>query len=229
MRIPFTAFVTLWLPTLLLGSCSAHLFSSVHLPDRTRPVALIEVRGQPAILGATTAEGIVFLNEENATGPCRVHYFLGPDLVVDDGEIAKLGGVYYLADIALKTQAVSVMTRELTKADELVAIVLTGMDVLRIPVQLANDGHVEGYAIAWPGRELPRGTGIFRVRTGRNAGDLQFVGLASGLATLTVDGAKRRYIGFTGPARMREALATPKPLFPPRKIEYRPDGIIIIK
>ena len=229
MRIVFAALVTLLLPALLLNSCSAHLFSSVYFPDKTRPVALIEVRGQPAKLGATTSEGIVFLNDQNATGPCRVHYFLGPDLVVDDGEIAKLGGVYYVADIGLKTQAVPVMTRELTKDDEIVAIVLDGNDVVTIPLQLANDGYVEGYALAWPGRELPEGTGIFRVRTGRNAGDLQFVGLARGLATLTVDGTKRRYIGFTGPARMREALATPKPMFRPRRVEYRPDGITIIK
>ena len=213
-----------------LSSCSAWFFSSgLRHPDRSRPVVRIELRGHPAQLGATTTEGIVFLNADKATGPCRVHYFLGPDLIVEDGAVGELRGGYALAEIDLKSQAVPVLTREPVPEDELVAIVLSGADITRVSVQLANGAVASGYALEWPGVELPLGTGIFRVRTGRNAGDLQFVGLANGLATLTSAAESKRFITFTGPARMREALATPRPLFKPSRIKHRPDGISIRK
>ncbi len=212
-----------------LGSCSAHWFSGVRYPDRSRPVVLIELQGKSPRLGATTSEGIVFLNEDQASGTCRVHYFLGPDLLVESGVVSKLGGVYDVANIDLKTQAVPVLTRELTEEDRLVALLLVGRSVERLEVYLSDDDLAVGDALRWPGRELPAGTGIFRERTGRNSGDLQFVGLARGLATLTTNGKERRYITFTGPTRMREALATPKPMFGKRLIKHRPDGISISK
>jgi hypothetical protein len=217
-----------------LSSCSnLNWFFSLESnkqPDRSRPVARIELRGQPAQLGATTTEGIVFLNPDNAKGACRVHYFLGSDLIIEDGTVRELGGGYTAADIDLKTQAVSVLTRDPNHEDELVAIVLTGGDVTRIPVVLAKDEVADGYVLDWPEVDLPLGTGIFRVRIGRNAGDLQFVGLASGLATWKSDaGITKRYVTFTGPARMREVLAKPRPMFHPNRFKHRPDGISVRK
>ncbi len=215
----------------LLGSCSTHLFTGmlegVPSIDRSRPVALIEVRDQPAKLGATTNEGIVFLNASNAKGPCRVHYFLAGDLIVDDGEIIPFGGAYAIADIILKTQAVPVLTRELTAEDELVALVLEDRDVEYLDVTLSKHSAVSGYAIDWPDRDLPEGTGIFTYRSGAQAGELTFVGLASGMATLNQNGTTTKFITFTGPARMREALATPRPLYKKREVIHRPDGISI--
>lgn len=214
----------------MLSSCSGWLLSpGIPRPDQDRPVCLIELRDHPTALGASTTEGIVFLNEGGATGACRVHYFLGSALLVEDGVVSSLGGGYALAVIDLKTQDVSVLTRELTTEDELVALVFFGDDVERIDVKLASDSSVKGYALEWPGRNLPAGTGIFRIRTGRNFGDLQFVGLASGLATLTSGAGSTSYVTFTGPARMREAMATPKPMFKPYRVKHRPDGISVHK
>jgi hypothetical protein len=213
-----------------LSSCSAWWFSTgIVRPDQTRPVCRIELRNQPTKLGATTAEGIVFLNAEGATGACRVHYFLGSDMIIEDGVVGELGGGYALAQIDLKTQAVPVMTRELTADDELVALVMVGRSVERIDVELADDSIAAGYALRWPGRTMPAGTGIFVVRAGQNAGDLHFAGLANGLVTVTTATGSKRYITFTGPARMREAMATPKPMFKPHKIKHRPDGISVKK
>ncbi|MCB9869388.1 MAG: hypothetical protein H6836_03180 [Planctomycetes bacterium] len=214
---------------LLAGSsaCSVHLFSGVHEIDRSRPVARIEVRGQADKLGATTTEGVVFLSADGASGDCRVHYFLGPDVLVDDGVIRRLGGVYDIALIDLKTQAVPVLDRELADGDKLVALVWAGRDVERITVRVAHDDAVTGYALEWPGRALPRGTGIFLEDTAERAGQLTFVGLASGLATLRRGNQEKRFITFTGPARMREALAVPRPSYAPREVRHRPDGISI--
>lgn len=211
----------------MLSGCSAHWFSSVPSIDRTRPVALIDVRGQASKLGATTNEGIMFLDQAGAKGPCRVHYFLGGDLIQDDGVIEPLEGVYSRAVIDLKTQAVPVLRRELTAEDELLAIVLVGRSVENVSVSLTTHQAVKGYALDWPGRDLPAGTAIFTYQTGAHAGELTFVGLASGLATLDIGGTKTKFITFAGPARMREAMANAKPLFQRRKVIHRPDGISI--
>ena len=211
----------------LASSCTAFFFSGIYFPDRTRPVALIELRGEEAKLGATTSEGILFLNDTSAVGPCRVHYFLGPDLVVDDGEVRGFSSTYSEAEIDLKTQAVPVLTRDPRPDDELVALVLVGNDVERVTVELANDGIATGYALKWPGRALPAGTGIFQIDAGRNAGELRFVGLASDLVEHRSATGVTQYITFTGPARMREALATPRPMFTVRPVKHRPDGITI--
>ncbi len=192
-------------------------------------MARIELVGQPTKLGATTTEGVIFLNDKGATGACRVHYFLGGDVITEDGVVTKLGGIYAKADIDLKTQSVPVLLRELTAEDQLVALTMEGSSVSRTVVQLANDDIAEGHVLQWPGRELAAGSAIFRIRTGQNAGALQFVGLANGIATLTANGRERRYITFTGPTRMREALATPIPIFPSNRIKHRPDGISVRK
>jgi len=212
---------------LTCSGCSAHLFSGVRDIDRTRPIALIDVRDQASKLGATTEEGIVFLDQEGAKGPCRVHYFLAGDLLVEDGTIEPLGGVFSRARIDLKTQAVPVLRRELTENDQLLALLLVGHSVERLHVSLTRHPAVKGYALDWPGRDLPRGTAIFTYGTGRSSGDLIFVGLASGMATLNSGGAKTRFITFAGPARMREALTHAKLMFRKHEIKHRPDGITI--
>ena len=71
-------------------SCTHHLLSGVPLPDRSRPVAMIETRGGVEY-GATTTEGILFLGRTATEGPCRVHYFLGGRAtpMIEDGEIRR--------------------------------------------------------------------------------------------------------------------------------------------
>lgn len=212
---------------LTFSGCSAHLLSGVRDFDRTRPVALIDVRDQASKLGATTEDGIVFLDQAEAKGPCRVHYFLGSDLLVDDGTVEPLSGVFSRARIDLKTQAVPVLRRELTAEDQLLALLLVGRSVERVHVTLTRHPAVKGYALDWPGRGLPRGTAIFTYGSGSTAGDLIFVGLASGMATLDIEGTKTRFVTFAGPSRMREAMANAKPLFRKHQIKHRPDGITI--
>lgn len=222
---------------LLLPACTAHLFSPaiVH-PDRSRPVARIELRGAATQLGATTTEGIFFLGAGDRSGavehagesegPCRVHYFLGSDLRIDAGRVRRRpDSPYHEARIDLKTQAVPVLLRDLLPGDELVALVMEGEDVTRVPVRLATDPRVEGDVLDWPGRTLPRGAGIFRVVPA--TGGLEFAGLADGLAELTDGAGTTRFLTFTGPARMRELLALPAPLFPEREVRFRPDGVIV--
>ena len=222
-----------YLPLLSLGllsSCSWWWFSTVIHPDRSRPVALIELVEKPSRLGVTTDHGIVFLNEDDAVGACRVHYFLGDDLVVESGELREVGGLYHLAEIDLKTPAVPMIDRDLRVGDALVAIVLDVEQgsVDRIDVELAS-GDVEGYALKWPGRDLPAGAGIFLVRDDKFAGELKFVGLATGLATRAGPNGTEKFITFAGPARIREALALPRPMFRKRKVIHRPDGISVAR
>lgn len=213
--------------SLALSGCTAHLFSSTPTIDRSRPVALVDIRGQASKLAVTTDEGIVFLDKSTAQAPCRVHYFLGPDLIVDDGTIEPLSGVYSRATIDLKTQAVPALKRELTADDKLVALLLVERKVVRVPVSLTKHTAVKGYAIDWPGQDMPEGTGIFTNLTGVDKGKLAFVGLATGIAKLHSGGTETKFITFTGPARMREAMANAKPVFQKRKVIHRPDGITI--
>ncbi len=212
---------------LALSGCTTHLFSGDPKIDRSRPVAVVDIRGQASRLAATTDEGIVFLDKSTTETPCRVHYFLGPDLIVDDGIVEPLGGVYSRANIDLKTQAVPTLKRELTADDRLVALLLVGRNVVRLDVSLTKHSAVKGYAIDWPGQDLPEGTGIFTHITGVNERGLAFVGLATGIAKLNIAGDETKFITFTGPARMREAMANAKPVFQKHKVIHRPDGITI--
>ena len=56
-----------------------------------------------------------------------------------------------------------------------------------------------------------------------------FAGLVSAKATLQKDGAQTEYYLFTGPSRLREALATVQPTFPAKKVKHRRDDISVIK
>ena len=73
-------------------------------PDRSRPIVRIQTR-KGVEFGAATSEGILFLNQHGAAGPCRVQFYLGPYPAVEDGTIEKFGGVYQEASIALQHAA----------------------------------------------------------------------------------------------------------------------------
>ena len=210
-----------------LTSCAAHLFSrAIPLPDRSRPVVRIETR-DGVEYGAATSEGILFLNQQGSSGPCRVHYFLGQRLLTESGEIVPFAGVYHQAAIDLKHQWAPVLTRDILPTDQLFVILMRGGDVKYVRVRLATDEGVEGDALQWPGRELPAGAGVW-VR--RDVKTYIFAGLVSALAEVTgADGKSRKYYLFTGPARLREALAQPRRMFPRTKIKHRPDDISVIK
>lgn len=210
----------------VLCSCASHLFSRAMVPpDRTRPVVRIETRDGMEY-GAATSEGILFLNQRGSSGPCRVHYFLGHRLMVESGEIVPFAGVYHEASIDLKHQWAPVLTRDLRPDDDLYVILMEDGDVERLPVQLVNEDGVEGDALRWPGRELPAGAGVW---VKRDAETYLFAGLVSALAELESGDRVDRYYLFTGPARLREALAHPRRMFRPLRVKHRPDDITVVK
>lgn len=210
----------------LLSSCAFHLFSPALVPpDRTRPVVRIETR-DGVEYGAATSEGILFLNQQGSSGPCRVHYFLGHRLMIESGEIVPFAGVYHLAEIDLKHQWAPVLTRDLHKNDDLYVILMSGRDVERIPVQLATGEGIQGDVLAWPGRELPAGTGVW---VKQDEETYLFAGLVSALAELKSGSRVDKYYLFTGPARLREAFAHPRRTFRPLKVKHRPDDITVVK
>ncbi len=212
--------------SLLAVGCSHGLFSGVDVPDRSRPVARIETRGGVEY-GATTAAGVLFLGRTATEGPCRVHYFLGEVAtpLVEDGRIRHVGGVYYAAEIDLKTQAVPLLEREATADDALLAIVHAGTGTRELPVRLARGEGLEGDVLEWPGEPLPAGTGVFA----RGDDGLRFAGLVAGEAVVDANGASDRYLVFTGTDRLREALATPRPHPRATRVLHRPDDISVVK
>lgn len=212
----------LLLAALGTGSCSAHLFSGLRVPDRTRPVVLVETRGGVEH-GAATEAGIVILARTANEGPCRVHYFLGRTPMVDDGVITPFGGIYSHADVDLSQQSVPLLGRDPTPEDRLVVLLHGGLDAVRVPVSLAQEPQVEGDVLEWPGNPLPPGAPVFVVDEDER---LQFLGLVTGELTLP---GERKLVTFGGTDRMREALAVPiaHPRFP--RVHYRPDDIAVIK
>ncbi|MEM7202529.1 MAG: hypothetical protein AAF628_19815 [Planctomycetota bacterium] len=214
----------LLLPLLALsGGCAHGLFSGVEYPDRSRPVARIETRGGVEF-GATTAEGVLFLGRTAIEGPCRVHYFLGPKptIMVENGTIEPAGGIYYRADMDLKTQAAPVLERSVETDDDLIAVLHMGSDTREVPVRLARTEGVTGDVLEWPGESLPAGTGLFCRIDER----LHFVGLVAGEASLS---DATRFLVYTGIDRLREALAKPQPFPREDRIIHRPDDISVIK
>ena len=165
----------------LLGGCAYAFFSAPNpLPDRSRPVARIETRGGVE-LGATTEYGVLFLGRTATEGPCRIHYFLGPTPVVEDGTVESTGSSYYRAEMDLKNQSIRVLEREVEPGDSLVAMYMAGFDVQTVDVSLSQDPEVDGYVLSWPGASLPAGAAIL-LRTPED--DYRFVGLVSGEAEL---------------------------------------------
>ncbi len=209
-----------------LCGCVQGLFSGIDYPDQTRPVARIDTRGGVEF-GATTSLGILFLGRTATEGPCRVHYFLGPQLITEPGKIEPLGGIYYKADIDLKHETADPLARTLRPDDPLYAFVLDGDDVDRVPVQLAHADGIEGDVLQDPGRPLPAGTGLF-VQEDEDSRP-QFVGLIAGTMTLDTASGSQHYVVFTGLDRLREALLVPETVPAPSQIKYRPDGIVVRK
>ncbi|MCA8951555.1 MAG: hypothetical protein KDE27_18760 [Planctomycetes bacterium] len=203
--------------------CVEWFFSGEDYADRSRPVALVETTGGVE-LGATTEYGILTLGRTATTGPCRVHYRLGPTMLVDDGELHPTGGVFTRADIDLKHQAVHVFGRAPTDDDRLVAMwTPDGRAIREVAVELARDERIEGDVLAHPGEDLPPGAAICV----RNKDGVQFVGLVAGAATLEGDG--RRFYVYAGVDRVREMLAVPEKYPVDYEPKYRPDGISVLK
>lgn len=209
----------------LLCGCSAWFFSSEHYYDRSRPVALVETTGGVE-LGATTEFGILTLGRTATDGPCRVHYFLGPTPMVEDGAVVATQSVFARADIDLKTMAVRAFDHPPKAGDELIAMwTPDGTATERVAVQLAAEPGISGDVLQAPGRELPPGAAVF-VNT-RDDG-LLFLGLIAGRLTDGDDTARQYYV-FAGVDRVRELLAIPE-LHPVDMVpKYRVDDITVME
>lgn len=229
MRAPSLSrngFLKVWAALTLpaLSGCSWWFFSSVPDVDRTRPVALIETTGGVE-LGATTEYGILTLGRTAKTGPCRVHYFLGPTPMVEDGTIGGTGSAFWLAESDLRTQHLRVIDHGPTAADELLAMwTPDGVNTQEVPVKLAAEPGITGDVLADPGCVLPPGAAIFA----RDEADLRFVGLVSAVVT-QAGGGGPRYYTFAGVDRVREMLAVPTVWPVDYQVRYRPDDITVLK
>ena len=211
--------------SLLLPSCSGWLFSGYDDIDRSRPVALIETTGGVEY-GATTEFGILTLGRTATEGPCRVHYFLGPTPIVEDGTVKTTGALFARADMDLKTQHLRVLDRAPTSTDVLVAMwTPDGVETQSVEVALATDPGVQGDVLMDPGTELPAGAAIFANQDGL----LRFVGLVAGRATLEGSPSAGKYYVFAGVARVREMLAVPEVHPTDYETKFRPDSITITK
>lgn len=220
MRRPSRA-VLLFATLPLLPACSAWLFSGEHWIDRSKPVALVETTGGVE-LGAATEFGVLTLGRTATEGPCRVHYYLGPTPLIEDGTIVPTGSVFHRADIDLKTQLLRCLDRDPTPADQLVAMWMPDPRSTRaVTVHLANDPAATGDVLQGDGLDLPAGATVLRV-----ADDgYEFVGLIAGRATL----AGRSYYVFAGMDRVRELLAVPQQHPPRTEPRFRPDDIVVDK
>ncbi|MEO6595978.1 MAG: hypothetical protein ABIP94_14600, partial [Planctomycetota bacterium] len=209
-----------------LPSCSVWFFSGESWVDRSRPVALVETTGGIEF-GATTEFGVLTLGRSASEGPCRVHYFLGPTPLVEDGELKSTDSLFTRAEIDLKTQAVRVLDHSPPPDDKLLVMwTPDGVSVRSVSVTLAVDEGVEGDVLADPGVELPIGaTVLWRDLDG----NLQFAGLVAGKATLTNAGSTRHYFVFAGIDRVREMLAVPTPHPIDYTPKYRTDDISVLK
>jgi len=210
----------------LLQGCTGWFFSGESWIDRTRPAVLVETTGGVEF-GAATEFGVLTLGRTATEGPCRVHYFLGPTPMVDDGTLVATGseGFKARAEIDLKTQMVRVLDRSPANQDELLVMwTPDGKTTQTVAVRLAQNPATEGDALEHPGQELPPGACLLRLGPDQA---VQFVGLVSGKATELDSG--RQYYVFAGVDRLRELLAVPS--LHPQDLapKYRPDDITVMK
>lgn len=218
--------VLLALPLALTGGCSGWFFSGIDYPDDARPVVRIDTQGGVEF-GAATEFGVLFLGRTATSGPCRVHYFLGEQLLVDDGIISRFGGPFVAANIDLTHQGARLWTDPLDPNVPLIAMTVENGTAERLPVRLAREADIDGDVLIAPERPLPIGTPLF-VPDPDGDDDLWFVGLVSGEATLERPGqAASRYLVFAGLQAMREALEVPDHYLAPLRVKYRPDGLWI--
>lgn len=214
----------------LLSGCVGWFFSGESYAERSRPVALIETTGGVE-LAATTEYGILLLGRTATSGACRVHYFIGPTPDIEDGRLEPTGAVFTRAEMPLKHQAVRVLDRSPTAADQLLAMwTPDGTNVRALDVTLATDDRVRGEAVLDdPGEELPAGAAVFRID---DKDRLYFVGLVAGKATFENPGSGSSGRGFyvlAGVDRVREMLAVPERYPVDYEPVYRPDGIRVLR
>lgn len=211
--------------TLALTACTGWFFSPTPRPDRSRPVVMIETR-EGVEFGAATSVGVLFLGRTAKEGPCRVHHFLGEQLVVDDGRIDAFGGVYQRATIDRKHQGAPLWTKPLEPGEFLVAQRIVGMTAEQVEVRVANDPAVEGDALVAPGIPLPLGSPLFKEADGR----LHFVGLISAVAELEEqDAGRRAFLLFAGIDRLAEALAVPERISDPQRVRMLEDNRWVVE
>ena len=211
---------------LLLPGCSTWFFSPVDQVDRSRPVALLETTGGVEF-AATTEFGILSLGRTATSGPCRVHYFLGPTPLIETGELQSTGSIFTEAEIDLKTQLARVLDRSPTPTDKL-SVMWTpdGERCESIPVELAAGEGLAGDLLRDPGVELPSGATLL---CRGPAGETMFAGLIAGLATIHDGPAAGRYYVVAGIDRVRELIAIPRNYSVDLVPKYRTDDITIMK
>lgn len=207
----------------LLASCAQWFFSGRPEPSRMRPVALVETTGGVEF-GATTEFGILTLGRTAATGPCRVHLFLGENPIIEDGAISAATPTFCRADIVLATQSIRILDRPLQDGDELVAMYTPdGSSLVEVPVARAAGMGATGDLVDADGTELPAGAAILLEG---NEG-YRFVGLVTARAELTQEGSTRTFHAYAGLDRLRELAAVPVPHPVNTTWDHRPDGVLI--
>jgi len=211
----------------LLPACSKWFFSGEHWMDRSRPVVLVETTGGVE-LGATPEYGILTLGRTAKEGAYRVHYFLGPTPMVDDGQLTATDSIFTRAEIDLRTQMIRILDRELRPSDELFVMwTPNGTTTQTVDVELARLDGIEGDVLMHPGQDLPTGATLLR-RNEMESG-FAFVGLIAGSATVEGGPAQGRYFVFAGINRMRELLAVPEKYPVDYELKHRADGITVLK
>ncbi len=210
----------------ILPGCSAWFFSGEHWIDRSRPAVLVETTGGIEY-GAATEFGVLTLGRSAESGPCRVHYLLGPTPIVENGELLATGSIFKRAEIDLKTQLVRALDRSPKPTDELrVMWMPDGHGVQSHGVQLADAAGVRGDVLTDPGTPLPAGATV--LCRGEDESWL-FVGLVAGRYTEERPDGERSYYVFAGVDRLRELLATPVPHTVDMRPKYRTDDISVLK
>lgn len=209
-----------------LTSCAAWWFSGDQWVDRSRPVALVETTGGVEF-GAATEFGVLTLGRTATSGPCRVHYFLGPTPIIESGALVDAGGGFTRAEIDLKTQAARAHDRPLRADDELIAMwTPDGAREETVPVQLAAVPGVAGDVLAAPDQPLPTGATVLRRA---EDGNWHFVGLVAARATIDAGPAAGAYYVFAGLDRVRDLLATPQKHPVDLTPKFRADDIRVMK
>ena len=100
-RPSFGAARTIVLAALCVATagCVSWFFSGEPTVDRSQPVAVVQTT-EGVEHAATTEFGVLFLGRTATEGPCRVHYYLGPTPMVEDGTIDAPEAARTLADEA---------------------------------------------------------------------------------------------------------------------------------
>jgi hypothetical protein len=211
---------------LILPSCSLWFFSSEPRTDKSRPVALLETTGGLE-LAATTEFGILSLGRTATSGPCRVHYFLGPTPLIETGELRTTGSLFAAAEIDLKTQLARVLDRSATSEDSLTVMwTPDGEHCESVAVELATGEGLAGDLLQDPGVELPAGATLL---CRGPVGEAMFAGLINGRITVHDGPAAGRYYVVAGVDRVREMLAIPTPHPIDMAPKYRSDDITVMK